>query len=106
MRKRKRLYDKYKRSKDNADFENYKKVRNKVTYEIRKSKKHQIKKLTEKLESNNLNQTDWWRTLKFFIKPEQSLTVPPLCKDDIIYTNDKDKANILNQFFYRTVDFG
>ena len=41
----------------------------------------------------------WWRTLKTFIKPEQSLTVPPLCKDDIIYTNDKDKANILNQFF-------
>ena len=25
--------------------------------------------------------------------------MPPLCKDDIIYTNDKDKANILNQFF-------
>ena len=36
--------------------------------------------------------------LKTFIKPEQSLSVPPLCKDDIIYTNDKDKANILNQF--------
>ena len=99
MRKRKRLYDKYKRSKDNADFGNYKNVRNKVTYEIRKSKKYQIEKLTEKLESNNLNQKDWWRTLKTFIKPEQSLTVPPLCKDDIIYTNDKDKANILNQFF-------
>ena len=25
--------------------------------------------------------------------------MPPLRKDDIIYTNDKDKANILNQFF-------
>ena len=106
MRKRKRLYDKYKRSKDNADFENYKNVRNKVTYEIRKSKKYQIEKRTEKLESNNLNQKDWWRTLKTFIKPEQTLTVHPLCKDDTIYTNDKDKANILNQFFYRTVDFG
>ena len=99
MRKRKRLYDKYKRSKVNTDFENYKNVRNKVTYEIRKSKKYQIEKLTEKLESNNLNQKDWWRTLKTFIKPEQSLTVPPLRKDDIIHTNDKDKANILNQFF-------
>ena len=26
-------------------------------------------------------------------------TVPPLCKNGIIYTDDKDKANILNQFF-------
>ena len=59
MRKRKRLYNKYKRSKDNADFDTYKKVRNKVTYEIRKSEKYQIEKLTEKLESNNLNHKDW-----------------------------------------------
>ena len=56
MRKRKRLYDKYKRSKDNADFENYKNVRNKVMYEIRKSKIYQIQTLTEKLEQKNLNQ--------------------------------------------------
>ena len=99
MPKWKRHYDKYKRSKDNVDFEKYKNVRNKVTYEIRKSKKYQIEKVTEKLESNNLNQKDWWKTSKTFIKPEQSLTVPPLCKDDIIHTNYKDKANILNQFF-------
>ena len=39
MRKRKRLYDKYKSTNNNADFENYKRIRNKVTYEIRKAKK-------------------------------------------------------------------
>lgn len=99
MRKRKRLYDKYKRTKNSVDFENYKNIRNKVTYEIRKAKKDQLEKLTEKLKSNDLSQKDWWRTLKYFISPEQPATIPPLCKDGIIYTDDKEKANILNQFF-------
>ena len=62
-------------------------------------KKDQLEKLTEKLKSNNLSQKDWWRTLKYVITPEQPATVPPLCKNGIIYTDDKDKANILNQFF-------
>lgn len=38
MRKRKRLYDKFKRSKSTVDFENYKHIRSKITSEIRKSK--------------------------------------------------------------------
>ena len=37
--------------------------------------------------------------LKSFITPDQPSTFPPLCKDDIVYTNDEDKANILNHFF-------
>ena len=47
MRKRKRQINKYKKSKTNTDFEAYKNVRNKVTFEIRKSKKNQLDKLTE-----------------------------------------------------------
>ena len=98
MRKRKRLYNKYKTSKTNTDFEAYKNARNKVTFEIRRSKKNQLDKLTEKLKSNTLDQKDWWRTLKYFITPEQPSTFPPLCKDDLVYTNENEKANILNQF--------
>ena len=64
MRKRKRLYDKYKRSRNITDFEIYKNIFNKVTFEIRKSKKCQIEKLSEKLKSNEIDQKDWWKTLK------------------------------------------
>ena len=56
-------------------------------------------KLSEKVKSNELDQKGWWKTLKSFITPEEPSTFPPLCKDDIVYTNDHDKANILNQFF-------
>ena len=38
IRKRKRLYKKFKRSKSPADFQNYKHIRNKTIAEIRKSK--------------------------------------------------------------------
>ena len=51
------------------------------------------------LKSNEIDQKDWWKTLKSFITSEQPSTFPPLCNDDIVYTNDNDKANILNQFF-------
>lgn len=99
MRKRKRLYDKYKSSKNQSDFDNYKRVRNEVTKEIRNSKKAEIDKLSDKLKSNNLGQNDWWKTLKYFIKPEQSSAIPPLNKNGSIFSDDTDKANLLNNFF-------
>ena len=64
MRKRKRLYDKYKRTKTVTDFENYRHYRNQVTNAVRKSKKIQTNKIAEKLNSNELRPKDWWKTLK------------------------------------------
>ena len=36
---------------------------------------------------------------KDFIKPEQASTPPPLVKDDIVYSDETEKANIMNGFF-------
>ena len=99
MRKRKRLYDKYKKSKSIIDFNNYKNIRNQVTCEIRKSKKAEITNLAEKLENPNTGQKDWWNTLKRFIKPDQKSTIPPLYVDDAVYSDGVDKANKPNDFF-------
>ena len=99
MRKRKRLYDKYKKSKSIIDFNNYRNIRNQVTCEIRKSKKAEITNLAEKLENPKIGQKDWWNTLKRFIKPDQKSTIPSLDVDDAVYSNGVDKANKLNDFF-------
>ena len=72
LRKKKRLYDKYKHTNNINEFERYKQVRNKVTREIRKSKSEEVKHLATKLEDISIGQKDWWRTLKQFIKPEQT----------------------------------
>ena len=99
MRKRKRLYDKYKRTNSIHDLESYKQTRNKVTAAIRKAKAHETEKLTQKLRFDNINSKNWWKTLKNFIKPGQTSSIPPLCKDDVIYSDPNDKANIFNNFF-------
>ena len=97
MRKRKRLYDKYKRTKTVTDFENYKRYRNQVTNAVRKSKKIQTDKIAEKLNSNELGPKDWWKTLKQFIKSCSNSVIPPLSKEDIIYSEEKGKVEILNE---------
>ena len=99
MRKRKRLYDKYMQSKSETDHSNYKRFRNKVTTEIRKSKKSVIDKLSQKLLDTNLQPKDYWRTLKQFIKPEQSSSIPSLNADGVVLDDDADKANLLNDYF-------
>ena len=98
IRKRKRLYNKYKITKNIIDFENYKHLRNKVIKEVRKSKQLQTDKLAEKLKNNDVGQRDWWRVLKHFIKPKHASTLPPLVKDDIVHSDETEKANIMNDF--------
>ncbi|MEW8548237.1 MAG: endonuclease/exonuclease/phosphatase family protein, partial [Candidatus Thiodiazotropha sp.] len=99
MRKRKRLYDKYKRTNNDIDHTNYKTFRNKVTNEIRQSKKLTNDKLANKLLNSDLRPKDYWKTLKHFINKEQSFSIPPLKVDGIVIEEDLDKATALNDYF-------
>ena len=54
MRKRKRFYDKYKRSENQSDFNKYKQVRNEVTFAVRKAESEEIDKLSNKLKDPNI----------------------------------------------------
>ena len=99
MRKRKRLYDKYKRTKTVADSENYKHYRNQVTKAVRKSKKYRRIKLLKKINNYEVGPKDWWKTLKHFIKPCSNSVIPPLSKENIIYSEEKEKLEILNEHF-------
>ena len=99
QKKKKRLYDKYKKSNNINRFETYKQFKNLVTREIRKSKQEVLNKLTENLASLNTKLNGWWKTLKHFIKPDQTDVIPPLNKNGQIYSEEKENANILNNFF-------
>ena len=55
MRKRKHLYDKYKRTNRETDYTAYKLLRHKVTPELRRSKKL-VTDLVNKLSESNLTQ--------------------------------------------------
>ena len=58
--------------------------------------------LAKKLEDNNINPKDWWKTFKYFIKPDKPSPIPPLDKDGTIYLSAEEKANVLNNFFHCT----
>ena len=99
IRKRKRLFNKFKSTRNDIDFQNYKRFRNKVTNAIRQSKKDHIGKLAENLKNNTKAPRDWWKTLKTFIKPTLTTAIPPLEKNGCIYSDSKDKADTFNTFF-------
>ena len=64
MRKRNRLYKKYKRNKFVDNYESFKDIRNNVPSSLRKSKKAYFKSLADKLKSASLATSDYWKTLK------------------------------------------
>ena len=66
---------------------------------IRESKKSYNKSLSDKLKSESLSSKQWWTVLKTFISQNNSSCIPPLEKDGVIYSEETDKANLLNNFF-------
>ncbi|MEW8547864.1 MAG: reverse transcriptase family protein, partial [Candidatus Thiodiazotropha sp.] len=77
----------------------FKKLRNRVVTMIRESKNAYYEKLAEKLKSNTFSTKDWWSTLKTFISPNSSSSIPPLEHNNSIYSDETDKANIFNKYF-------
>ena len=59
--------------KKQSDFNNYKQVRNEVTFQIRKAKNEEIHKLKIKLKGPNICQKDWWKTKKKNHKTRSSI---------------------------------
>ena len=66
---------------------------------IHESKKSYNKSLSDKLKSGSLSSKQWWTVLKTFISQNNSSCEPPLENDGVVYSNETDKANLLNNFF-------
>ena len=57
--------------------------------------------LAEKLKMPNFSPSDYWKTLKSFIKPANKTKIPPINNDDVFIADSKQKANLLNDLFVR-----
>ena len=76
------------------------KICNNVVKLIHKAKQTFSAKLAEKLFSRTLLSKDWWSTLRSFILKETMSSIqPPLEVNNMINTDEYDKANILNNHF-------
>ena len=99
IRKRKRAYSKAKKTGYDIDWIKFRKLRNNVVSLIRNSKRSFYDKIAEKLRSENLSNESWWSTLKTFISPNFKSSVHSLQFNAVIYSDNQDKANILNRYF-------
>ena len=99
IRKRRRLYNKAKHTKLLDDMNIFRRYRNEVTKTIRNAKQTYLDKLSDNLKTKSLSSRDWWKTLKSFIKSPDDNAIPPLIYNDEVYSCNKDKANLLNNYF-------
>ena len=94
IRKKKRLWKEYRKTKEFAQYEAYKKVEKEVKDTVRKAKKNFEKKLAKDAKKKP---RAFWGYMKTKTANRQS--VGPLKNGDEIVTDDKKQAEILNQFF-------
>jgi hypothetical protein len=97
-----KIYKTARKKNTNDDWEKFRKCRNHLTSKIRERKLQYLKEL-DTLASNpeKFNTKEWWKLVKTFLskKGMESNEIPPLESDGRIYYSNKEKANILNNFF-------
>ena len=49
---------------------------------------------------------NWWKNLKCFIEPSQTSSIPPIKGNGTIYSDNADKANLLNNYFTERSSLG
>ena len=91
MQKRNTLFRKAKRSKKTACFSRYKRLRNKVVHLLRNGKQQYFNTLT------SANKKAFWKSVKLLNKNREN--IPTLKSGDSVVASNKDKANLLNNFF-------
>ena len=51
------------------------------------------------MKTSNLSSSDYWKTLKSFIKPTTNSSIPPIFNEDSYISDNNKKAKLLNDFF-------
>ena len=92
MRKCDNLYRRSKRSGNPIDLEKFKRLRNRTVSRIRQAKENYFNQL------NPFNsKLQFWKTVKCL--NQQSIIIPTLTHNGSSYHTDKEKADILNNYF-------
>ena len=101
LRKRNRLFKYFKKYQTEASRQRYTSFRNQVKTCIRKAKQNNITSVSNSIVNHKFGSNQWWTIIKKMIKPEQLNFIPPLKHptDNTIRTNEKDKAELLNDYF-------
>lgn len=99
IRKRKRVYRRYKRTSSIFYLEKYKKLRNMIVSKIRIAKKQYFDNLEHVLSTEDLNSRLFWKTSKQILNLRKYSKIPTLELNGEVADDDLEKANMLNNYF-------
>jgi len=96
MNRRFKLFKEAVLTKDDVKWTEYKKLRNEITADIRRSKSNYY---TDKLEEIKTT-AEYWRVLSKATNPKIRKSIGPLKRDDdSLAIDDKEKSNLINSYF-------
>ena len=100
IRKRRRIYNKFKKTNTIYFWNQFKVLRNKITNLIRKSKQDYFDKLESMFTNDNLNAKLFWKTSKQLLGLGKTTSnIPTLSLNNEYAETDLQKANMLNKYF-------
>ena len=99
LRKRDRLFKRYKRTLSAQDKFNFYLARREANRAIRNAKKRYESKVVESLSDPNLNIRNFWKISKRILDGKSERTIPPLLENDNLVSEDDRKADIFNNYF-------
>ena len=80
-------------------IEDYKQKRTSAKNAFRKARNDYYDHLTEKIMDKETTPKSYWKLVKSIFNSNKQSSIPTLFDDNISYTNDQDKAELLNNYF-------
>ena len=106
LRKKNRLYKRAKTLNTTYFWDKFRKARNTYFNNCKRIRReYESTKYTALIEESKRNNKKWWLLLKNCMGiTNMSSEIPPLKVNDNIFTNDKDKAEVFNNYFTKICD--
>ena len=98
IRKRNRLWRRFKKTGNPNHFHIYKMVRNAALSLNRRNIKSYYEKLEMQL-SKSSNPKVWWKKFKTVISSKDSHSIPPINNNGVLFDKDQQKATLFNEYF-------
>lgn len=96
---RDRWHKKFQKTRNINDYEAFKEKRRIAKITRHSAKQDYDLRMYKKLSDPNVSSKDYWKTAKSIMGVKVKPGIPPLINDNIIYSTNLEKANILNQYF-------
>ena len=80
----------------------FRQLRNKYVDDLRLSEQNYYKRLDDSVNNVHHRKKSWWHTVKSFMNKHQPTDIPAILHDNLTYTDNDAKAQILNDVFLRS----